>query len=143
MKIEKDYIIKSPVDKVWAFVSKPKQLGSCMPDVESYEEKDSKNFIVKVKPKFAFLRTTITMDWKILTLRKNYGKLSLKGGSIGGSFNVIIELTAKSKGKDTLLNMTINIKERTGLIKTIPESVLNGSALTISDKIFDCVSKKI
>lgn len=54
--IEKDYSIKSKANRVWDFISDAKKFGTGVPNVEDYKEISPRDYIIIVKPQFAFLK---------------------------------------------------------------------------------------
>src|SRR3989338_7255365 len=143
MIIEKDYLIKSPIEKVWDFISKPKLFGECIPDVGTYKQVSNRHFVLTINPKFAFLKTTIVMDWKVLFFKRNHGKLSIKGKAIGSTFEAVSELKLLKKKAHSLLKLNVAIIKLSGLLKPVPDTIIKAAALKIADDIFNCVSHKL
>ena len=142
MIIEKEYLINSTTEKTWSFISDIDKFKGCIPDVETYEQKDPKHFVVIARPSFAFLKSSVTMNWKISELRNNYGKLEISGKVIAGGFKVNAELKAIKNKKNTLLTLKINGVMK-GLLEAVPNSVIEGAGSIISDRIFECVRVKV
>ena len=142
MHIEKDYLIKSKVNKVWGFISDPKKFGTCVPNVEYYKEINSKHYIVIVKPQFVFLKTKITMDWKVISLGKNSGKLRIKGKTIGSTFDVITKLNLLEKKGSSILRWGADVLRLEGILKVVPNTVIGAIGIKLADDIFNCVGLK-
>jgi uncharacterized protein len=58
--------IKAPRDRVWAFVSDPRQVGSCGPGMQSIEAIDATHFTAKANLKLGFFTTGLTVNLEIL-----------------------------------------------------------------------------
>jgi len=143
MYVEKEFLIKSSPKSVWDLISNPKLFGkSCIPNLKSYKEINKKKFVVKVTPLFAFLKSSITMDWKILGLGKNKGRLNINGKLIGSTFNVLTNLKVLKKNKDSLLKWDAEF-ELEGLLKLVPETIVKGAALKLAGIIFDRVANEV
>ena len=54
MKIEKNFQVQEPVEKVWAFLSDPRKVATCVPGAQITEQVDEKTYkgtiSVKVGP---------------------------------------------------------------------------------------------
>ena len=58
--------IKAPRDRVWAFVSDPRQVGWCGPGVQSIEAIDVTHFTARANLKLGFFTTGLTVNLEIL-----------------------------------------------------------------------------
>ena len=58
--------IDAPRDRVWAFVSDPRQVGWCGPGVQSIEAIDANHFTAKASLKLGFFTTGLTVNLELL-----------------------------------------------------------------------------
>ena len=136
MKIEKEYLIDHSSDKVWAFIQDREKFAKCIPDMESVEFKDEKNFNIILRPKLAFLKGKLELNCKVVSMGKKKGTLKITGKSLGSKFEAKSELSLKDKGNKTSLTWKVDVKLE-GLLKPVPESVINATASVITDKLVE------
>ena len=58
--------IGAPRDRVWAFVSDPRQVGWCGPGVQSIEVIDATHFVAKAALNLGFFTTGLTVKLEVL-----------------------------------------------------------------------------
>jgi carbon monoxide dehydrogenase subunit G len=66
MQLTGNVEIKAPRERVWAFVSDPRQVGWCGPGVQSIEALDATHFTAKANLKLGFFTTGLTVDLEVL-----------------------------------------------------------------------------
>ena len=66
MQLDGTVEIKAPRDRVWAFVSDPRQVGWCGPGVQSIEAVDATHFTAKASLKLGFFTTGLTVHLETL-----------------------------------------------------------------------------
>lgn len=144
MHIEGKYVLATPRDKVWAFISDPEKIAHCLPDLQSLEVKDSKSFSVAVKVGISFVRGNFKFDFTLLDQKP----------PSHSSF----EAMGKGAGVSVRLNATIDLKEidanstelawKTdaqlgGLLGEVSPSLIQTSTNKFTQQFFECVKTKL
>lgn len=97
-RIEDKFLVKAPVEKVWAFLMDPKQAVQCLPGVQLTEIQDERNFV---------------------------GKMTVKIGPVGMSFQGKVQITEMNEA-ERQVRMTGEGREGGGWIKGSMFSQVNG-----------------
>ncbi len=141
MNITTSSTIKAPIDKVWDFIKNPKNIAECSPDISEFEFKTKTTFTMKVKPHFSFIQGSMALSCKITHLEDYKETIEVTGKGIGSSLNMTINVEAKAKGKNTFLSGSADCAFG-GLLKPIPESILQAAAGKVINQLLECVEQK-
>jgi carbon monoxide dehydrogenase subunit G len=144
LHIEGTYVLATPRDNVWNFISDPEKIAHCLPDLQSLEVKDSKSFSVAVKVGISFVRGNFKFDFTLLDQKP----------PSHSSFEAI----GKGAGVSVRLNATIDLKELDanstelawktdaqlgGLLSEISPSLIQTSTYKFTQQFFECVKTKL
>jgi len=103
-EIQKKFSVAQPIDKVWASLSDPADVVTCVPGASITEKIDDKNYKGAVVAKFGPIKASYTGDVEILELDETNHKMVLSGKGLD------------SKGKGSAdMKMVGNLKENNGL----------------------------
>ena len=97
--------IKAPRDRVWAFVSDPRQVGWCGPGVQSIEAIDATHFTAKANLKLGFFTTGLTVNLELLDAEALERVVIRAGGQAQGTAvdaTAEIRLSGPAAGPTTL-----------------------------------------
>jgi len=137
-------VIPASKDKVWAFITVPANIASCLPDVEQTTIMDDRNFAATVRVAVGPVRGTfkfkITLDpqpdGKSMGLRIN-----------GGGFGSVIDLKANADIGETGPNETTldwqGQAEIRGPIATVGGPVVDAQAKRVITTTFGNIKTKI
>ena len=120
-----------PQDKIWDKVSDLQFMSRFIPDLDRIEQVAADQLLCRVKPKFAFLTGSLQLRFTVLQRDPpNHLKISIVGKKIGAglTLEVILSLATDSQ---TCLSWEAEIQQRTGLLKPIGNSLIQGAAENI------------
>ena len=120
-----------PQGEIWDKVSDLQFMAQLIPDLDRLEQVDSDQLLCRVKPKFAFLAGSLQLRFTVLERDPpNHLKISIVGKKIGAGLT--LEVTV-SLAMDPLTCLTWEgqVQQRTGLLKPIGNSLIQGAAENI------------
>src|SRR4030065_1692155 len=86
MHLEGTYVLATPRDKVWSFISDPEKIAHCLPDLQSLEVKDAKSFRVTVKVGISFIRGSFKFDFTLVDQKPpSHSSFEATGKGAGGA----------------------------------------------------------
>lgn len=103
MQIEKTFNVAAPLDRVWAFITSPEQVGPCMPGCQHVEVTGPGSYRAVISIKMGPIKTTINFQINTVEERPpEYALFSVKGEEGGSASRVTAEnaLTLKAIDKD-------------------------------------------
>ncbi len=144
MHLEGTYLLKTPRERVWIFISDPEEIAHCLPDLQSFEMKDSKTFTVTVKVGISFVRGSFKFDFALLDQDPpSHSKFEAVGKGAG----VSVRLTATIDLREVDANSTeLSWKtdaELGGLLGEISPSLIQSSTHKFTEQFFACVRMKL
>jgi carbon monoxide dehydrogenase subunit G len=137
-------IVPAPKAKVWAFISDPASVASCMPDVIETTVVDATHFETKVKIAVGPVRGSFTFK---VALDPQPGGDRMNMTISGGGFGSVVDLTAGADIKDngdgsTTLDWTGDASMR-GPVATIGGRVLDAQAQRVISTTFANVKARV
>jgi carbon monoxide dehydrogenase subunit G len=144
LHLEGNYGISRSQATVWDFISDPKQIAHCLPDLQSLDVKDRTHFSVTVKVGIAFVRGTFKFDF---TLLDQTPPSHSKFEAVGRGAGVSVRLDATMDLKETAKAMTeLNWKcdaQLGGLLGEVSPSLIRASADKFTRDFFECIRVKL
>jgi len=97
LKIEKTFQIEEPVDKVWAFLSDPRKVATCVPGAQITEQVDEKTYRGAISVKVGPSVTNYKGEVQILRLDAQNHEIEIlgKGQDVRGRGNASMKMTGK------------------------------------------------
>lgn len=133
--IEKTFSIEQSIDKVWAFISNPAEVVTCVPGASVTEKIDDQNYKGQVSLKFGPIKAAYSGDIEIQELDNAAKKMVLYGKGLDskgkGSAEMLMEGNAVEEGGQTTVNFTMNVTIM-GKIAQFGSRLIND----VSDQIF-------
>lgn len=119
---------QSPAD-LWAKVSDLRFLSSCVPGSENASFPDEGSARCTLRPGFAFVRGTLELTMRLTDLvPPSSGKLLLHTKGIGSTSQVETTFHLLPHGAGTRVHWTADVKELGGLLKAVPQGLLQAAA---------------
>lgn len=144
MKFEGTVEIAAPIDKVWAFVIDPNQVGSCGPGVESIEVVDSTHFKARAKVGVGFITAKFVVDMEFAELTPPERAVIKAHGQAPGSAvdaTATMALRAAPGGGTTMdWSADVNIA---GTLASVGARLIDGTANKMIGQTFDCIRAKL
>ena len=113
--IEKSFEIEEPIDKVWANLSNPMEVASCVPGAAITQKIDDTNFKGEVTLKFGPIKTQFDGDIEMVELDSSDYRMVMSGKGLDskgkGSADMIMngDLQSSEKGTNVNFKMTVII----------------------------------
>ena len=113
--IEKSFEIEEPIDKVWANLSNPMEVASCVPGAAITQKIDDTHFKGEVTLKFGPIKAQFDGDIEVVELDSSAYRIVMSGKGLDskgkGSADMIMngDLQSSDKGTNVNFKMTVNI----------------------------------
>ena len=90
---------------------------------------DSDRAEFEVSPKFGFMSGSIAVQLEVVArYREHSATFHIDASAIGGKGKIAADLAFRQQGEGTAVTWTGEITERTGLVRMIPESMIQSAA---------------
>jgi carbon monoxide dehydrogenase subunit G len=136
--------IQQSRERVWAFVTNPRAVGRCVPDLEGLEVVNADQFLAQVKAGIGPVRGRFAFDvaWQVRH-EPGFGRVIARGKTVGSAVNIdsTIDLT-ESKDGATLLSWSADVTVN-GKIASVGARMLNGYADRQTKQFFDCIRDQL
>ncbi len=134
--INKVFLVEEPIEKVWANLSNPSEIVTCVPGASLTEIVDEKNFKGEVKMKFGPVKVKYNGSVSIEEMDDDNHKMMMKGKGLDskgkGSADMLMNgiLTEKEGGTEVNFTMDVSVVGKLAqfgarLIKEVSDHVLN------------------
>jgi carbon monoxide dehydrogenase subunit G len=102
ISIEKTFRVDEPVEKVWAFLSDPRKVGTCVPGAQITEQVDERTYKGAIKVKVGPSVTDYKGEVKIVRLDAAAHEIEIlgKGQDVRGKGSASMKMTGKLKAVD-------------------------------------------
>ncbi|MDP9321455.1 MAG: carbon monoxide dehydrogenase subunit G [Chloroflexota bacterium] len=130
--------------EVWSFLTDPKRVTACAPDVQSLEVTDPTHFTVVVRTGVGPIKATFTMKTEFVELTPPGHAIVLARGQAPGSaveMNSTMDLVDAGTGRTTMQwasEVTVN-----GMIASVGARLMQGAADKITQQIFACIKQTL
>ena len=108
IKVEKTFRVDEPVEKVWAFLSDPRKVGTCVPGAEITEQVDEKTYKGAIKVKVGPSVTDFKGEVQIVRLDSTAHEIEIlgKGQDVRGKGSASMKMTGKLQALDSGTEVT-------------------------------------
>ena len=142
MRFEGTFEVAAPRDRVWAFITDPKEVTACAPDVRSVDVDDPTHFRVVVRAGVGPIRAVFKMNVQFSEMRAEEHLTVLADGQAPGSA-VGMRTTVDLDGDHpTTLRWASDVNVE-GLVANVGERFLPSVADRMTKQIFECVRAKL
>ena len=102
VKIEKTFQVSEPIDKVWAFLSDPRKVATCIPGAQITEQVDDKTYKGAISVKVGPSVTDYKGEVQIVRLDNATHEIELvgKGQDVRGKGSASMKMTGKLRALD-------------------------------------------
>jgi carbon monoxide dehydrogenase subunit G len=129
-------------NNLWDFLTNAEKITACIPDLESLQIVNAKNFKGKIKPRFSFVKGKLNIECKIQIVKEGHSfALDIKGSSIGATFLLTMYVSIESSAKEAT-EMQVKVRAETfGLLKAIPKSLVQQVVEETEKSMLACIKK--
>lgn len=129
VKIEKTFQVSEPIDKVWAFLSDPRRVATCIPGAEITEQVDDKTYKGAIKVKVGPSVTDYKGEVQIVRLDNATHEIELvgKGQDVRGKGSASMTMTGKLRALDAGSTEMVSVSELNvvGILAQMGARVIN------------------
>ena len=136
--------IAAPRERVWTFVTDPKAVSACAPDVQSIEVLDPSHFKLVVRAGVGPIRATFNLDVVFTELTSPARAIVRARGQAPGSAVEMLstmDLSAPAPDRTTMdwsSDVTIS-----GTIAQMGARLMQGTADKLTQQVFTCIKGKL
>ena len=144
MRFQGTLDIAAPRERVWAFVTDPKAVSACAPDVQSLEVLDPEHFKLVIRAGVGPIRATFNLDVVFTELTApTRATVRARGQAPGSAVEMLstMALSAPAPGRTTMdwtSDVTIS-----GTIAQMGARLMQGTADKITQQVFACIKTKL
>jgi carbon monoxide dehydrogenase subunit G len=144
LHLEGEKTLSRPRGEVWAKLADLHFLVRCIPDAGETAEVQENSATVKIRPSFSFVRGELKLTIEKLAqtpAESAQFRLSTKG--IGTTSEVEVEFRLADQDSGTLLHWTADVKRLGGLLKAVPQGLIQAGAQKIIDELLARVEAQL
>ena len=142
MRFEGTFEVAAPRERVWAFITDPKEVTACAPDVRSVDVDDPTHFRVVVRAGIGPIRAVFKMNVQFGEVRAEEHLTVLADGQAPGSAVEMRTTVDLAGDHPTTLRWTSDVNVE-GLVANVGERFLPSVADRMTKQIFECVRAKL
>jgi carbon monoxide dehydrogenase subunit G len=129
VRFEGDRDFPQPPAEVWAKLTDPRFLVTCIPDVESVKDTSADHANLVLRPGLSFARGTLDVNLKVVeSVSPTSARIEIHGKGIGSSSDVEATLALTPQDAGTRVHWVAEIKQLGGLLKMVPAGLIRGAA---------------
>ncbi len=143
MRFEGTLDIAAPRERVWAFLTDPRQVTACAPDVQSVEVADPTHFRVVVRTGVGPIKATFTMNVEFAELAPpDRATVRARGQAPGSAVDMTNTLALDANGDRTTMRWASDVVV-SGLIASVGARLMQGAADKTTQQVFACIKEKL
>lgn len=143
MRFEGTLDIGAPRERVWAFLTDPRQVTVCAPDVQSLDIADATHFKVVVRTGVGPIKATFTMHVEFLDLEApERATVRARGQAPGSAVDMTNTLELSANGDRTAMRWSSDVTVN-GLIASVGARLMQGAADKTTQQVFACIKEKL
>ena len=144
MRFEGTVDIAAPRDRVWSFLTDPKQVTTCAPDVQRLDITDPHHFTVVVRAGVGPIKSTFTMNVQFIELdRPKHAAILARGQAPGSAVEMVNNMDlAEFDETHTVMEWSSEVTV-SGMIQQVGARLLQGAADKITQQVFACIKTKL
>ncbi|OLC54194.1 MAG: hypothetical protein AUH85_12345 [Chloroflexi bacterium 13_1_40CM_4_68_4] len=136
--------IAASQSRVWRFLTDPREVSTCGPDVQSLEVLDPRHFKVTVRAGVGPIRGTFAFDVVFTEIDEpRRATIRARGQAPGSAVEMLnsLELSPAATDRTTMRwtsDVTVN-----GTIASVGARLLQGTAEKMTQQVFGCIKEKL
>ena len=143
MKFSGTLDIAAPRERVWAFLTDPRQVTACAPDVQSVEVTDPTHFRVVARTGVGPVKATFTMSVEFADLvAPERATVRARGQAPGSAVDMTNTLELEANGDRTTMRWSSDVNV-SGMIASVGARFMQGAADKTTQQVFACVKQKL
>lgn len=143
MRFEGSEDIGAPRERVWAFVTDPRQVTACAPDVQSVDVADPTHFKVVVRTGVGPVKATFALNVEFTELvAPGRATVRARGQAPGSAVDMTSTLELEPNGERTTMRWTSEVMV-SGMIASVGARLMQGAADKQTQQVFACIKAKL
>ena len=143
MRFEGTLDIAAPRDRVWSFLTDPKQVTTCAPDVQSLDLTDRRHFKVVVRAGVGPIKGTFSMNVEFTELQEpGHASVVARGQAPGSAVEMRSTMDLEAQGERTTMRWASDVTV-SGMIQQVGARLMQGAADKITQQVFSCIKAKL
>jgi carbon monoxide dehydrogenase subunit G len=135
--------IAAPRARVWEFLTDPRQVSACGPDVQSLEVTDAERFKVVVRAGVGPIKGTFRFDVRFAELREpEFAAIEARGQMPGSAVEMRNTMTLEDGGAETTMRWASDVNVM-GMIASVGARLMQGAADKTTKQVFACIKAKL
>jgi uncharacterized protein len=141
VKIEKTFQLQQPVEKVWAFLSDPRKVATCVPGAQITEQVDDRNYKGAISVKVGPSVTDYKGEVQIVRLDQDAHEIEIlgKGQDVRGKGSASMKMTGKLRalenGTEVVSVSELNV---VGILAQMGGRVINEVSNIMFEQFTNC-----
>ncbi|HMF91773.1 MAG TPA: SRPBCC family protein [Candidatus Angelobacter sp.] len=146
VKVEKTFQVQEPVEKVWAFLSDPRQVVTCVPGAQITEQVDERNYKGAISVKVGPSVTDYKGSVEIVRFDPAAHEIEIlgKGQDVRGKGSASMKMTGKLRalenGTEVVSVSELNV---VGILAQMGARVINEVSNILFEQFTDCFRRKL
>jgi carbon monoxide dehydrogenase subunit G len=144
MQFQGDVTIGAPRERAWEFLTDPRQVTQCAPDVQALNILDDQRFTVVVRAGVGPVKGTFT--FAVMWLEKQAperARVQARGKVPGSAVDMMTVMTLTDLDDDrTLFRWEADVSIK-GMIASVGGRLIQGAADRITQQLFACIKSKL
>jgi len=143
LHFEGEFSVKAPRAKVFAFLTDPKRISACMPDLQSLEVKSPDDFTAVIKAGVSFIKGDFKMHFTTTEKQPpQHAKLVARGSGMGSTID--LQSTLDLAESDGMTKMKWVAEAAVGgRIASVGQRLLSGQAEKTIKQLFGCLEGQL
>lgn len=144
MRFQGDITIEAPRERAWEFLTDPRQVTQCAPDVQSLDVHDEQRFTVVVRAGVGPVKGTFTFAVTWLEREApERARVQARGKIPGSAVDMMTEMALTEAGDaQTLLHWEADVSVK-GVIASVGGRLIQVAADKITQQLFACIKSKL
>lgn len=146
MIFEDRFTVRAPVERVWAFLRDPQQVGQCIPGTERIEVIDDRHYHVVAGAKVSFLSVSFSMNVAVTEIEEPVRLVSVAEGMdsrIKERVKLMSQLTLEPRG-EAATDVTYKIDLTLfGKLASLGFGVIKGKAGQMAADFATCIRTRL
>jgi len=143
MHFEDKFEVNAPIEKVWKFITNPDDFAKIIPDLQTYEVIDERQFKASFKIGLGMIKGTINMNFRFEEMEEmSRLKVVGRGSGMQSTADLTINLNLQPSNGKTIVNWSADLTVG-GLVASIGARMLESTTRTKVKEIVEGIQKVI